>query len=101
MYQPSPALADSVRRAYAVFDEMRPHGALQVCHCNVCLSPQTELELIATPLPAISRELLAEYTNSAHGWNDVVEREFRYFLPRYLDLIAADQAPDHRGPRLA
>lgn len=98
MYQPNPALADSVRRAYAVFDEVPPRGALQVCHCNVCMSPQTELELIATPLPAISRELLAEYTNSAHGWNDIVEREFRYFLPRYLDLIAADQPPDHRGP---
>lgn len=54
-------------------------------------------ELIGTPLRTITAPLLAEYTNSAHGWDERVEREFRYFLPRYLDLVSHGDPPDHLG----
>jgi hypothetical protein len=56
---------------------------------------EAERELLKTPLRQISSGLLSEYTNSAHDWNDgPVAREMRYFLPRYLELIAAHDPPD-------
>lgn len=90
-------LSAIVQRAYAVFDDPRPVGALRVCQCSVCVSPEAARLLVETPLREISWELLAEYTNSAHEWDEVAESEFRYFLPRYLELIALNQPPDHLG----
>jgi hypothetical protein len=46
----------------------------------------------------IPSAVLAEYTNSAHGWDDTVANEMRYFLPRYLELIANGDIPDHTLP---
>src|SRR5262249_9081342 len=38
------------------------------------------------------------YTGSAHDWDDgPVAREFRYFMPRYLELIALNDPPDTMG----
>ena len=92
-----PPLSAVVETAYRLFRAEPPRGALRVCHCRVCMDEGTMRELVATPLREISSQLLAEYTNSAHGWDEVVERELRYFLPRYLELIALDEAPDHIG----
>jgi hypothetical protein len=62
------------------------------------MTDETERALIATPLKEIPAELLAEYTNSAHAWDDdTVAREMRYFLPRYMELIAHNDPPDHLG----
>lgn len=94
----TPELAATIEDAYRVFSGYRIGSALFVCHCPVCMTPETERELIATPLRNISSHVLAEYTNSAHGWDDeLVAEEQRYFLPRYLDLIARGDPPDHHG----
>src|SRR5262245_11144433 len=62
------------------------------------MTTETERALVATPLRAIPSALLAEYTNSAHGYDDGrIVTELRYFLPRYFDLIAAGDPPDHMG----
>ena len=71
------------------------NGRIIVCNCPVCVAPETERQLIRTPLHAISRELLAEYTHSAHGWDGKIADDFRYFLPRYFELIAAGEIPSH------
>lgn len=91
-------LAGVIETAYEVFAPYTLGSALVVCHCNVCMTRETERELVHTPLREIPSRLLAEYTNSAHPWDDgQVAREMRYFLPRYLDLIGRNDPPDTMG----
>lgn len=96
--QMTPELRSIVEEAYRVFGGYRLTDTLVVCHCNCCMTEETERELIKTPLREIPSNLLAEYTNSAHGWDDgAIAREMRYFLPRYLELIAENDPPDNIG----
>lgn len=84
--------------AYAVFAKYALGERLTVCHCNLCMAEEAERALVRTPLREIPADLLAEYTNSAHGYDDgPIADELRYFLPRYFELIALDQPPDHMG----
>lgn len=84
--------------AYTVFAKYTLSGRLTVCHCNVCMTEETELALRRTPLQKIPAELMAEYTNSAHGYDDgPIANELRYFLPRYFEIIALGQTPDYFG----
>jgi hypothetical protein len=94
----TPDLQAAIDEATRVFARYRLSGALTVCHCNCCMTEETERALLTTPLERVSPELLAEYTNSAHAWDDdKVAREMRYFLPRYMQLIALNEPPDHLG----
>ncbi|HML44023.1 MAG TPA: hypothetical protein PKE13_14005 [Hyphomicrobium zavarzinii] len=94
----TPELRHIVDDAYRVFSGYELHRTLTVCHCNCCMTEETERELIRTPLRKISSHLLAEYTNSAHDWDDgPVACQMRYFLPRYLELLAEDDPPDSMG----
>ncbi len=96
--QPSPGLAAVVEDAYRVFGRYAIGDSLEVCHCNVCMTEATERELVTTPLRQIPARLMGEYTNSAHGYDaGRIADELRYLLPRYLDLIAGDDPPDHFG----
>lgn len=89
-----PELRTTIENAYAVFGPFgNPGRALTVCHCPSCMSEANKAQLLETPLREIDAPLLAEYTNSAHGWSD----QIRYFLPRYFELIAAGDPPHHCG----
>lgn len=90
-------LQQSVENAYRVFRRYRFSGAVTVCRCSMCVAEPVARELQETPLRDMSASLLAEYTNSAHEWDDFVANEFRYFLPRYFDLIAACDVPSSIG----
>ncbi len=93
-----PELHAVVEDAYEIFGAYRVRHALSVCHCNSCMSVEHERELLKTPLREIPACLLAEYTGSAHSWDDgPVARDMRYFLPRYFDLIAQSDPPDNCG----
>jgi hypothetical protein len=93
-----PQLRAVIEEAYEVFGDYRVRHSLSVCHCNCCMTEENERELLKTPLRDIPAGLLAEYTNSAHGWDDgPVAREMRYFLPRYFELLAIDDPPDNGG----
>jgi hypothetical protein len=90
----SPELTAAVENAYRVFRRYSLSGGIVVCNCNCCVHPDNERRLIGTPLREISCALLAEYTNSAHGWdNNKIADDFRYFLPRYFELIANGEIP--------
>jgi len=93
----SPELAAAVENAYREFARYRPKGAVYVCHCAVCVDAETERKLHTVPLRQMSSQLLAEYTHSAHGWDDRIADEFRYFLPRYFELISAGDPPTNLG----
>lgn len=87
-------LTAAVENAYRVFRRYSLGGRIVVCNCNCCVHPDIEKRLIGTPLREVSNDLLAEYTNSAHGYDtDKIANDFRYFLPRYFELIAAGELP--------
>jgi hypothetical protein len=92
----TPELQATVEQAYRIFAPYTIGSTLIVCNCHVCMTKEVERELVRTPLRAIPSKLLAEYTNSAHSWDDdQVAREMRHFLPRYLELIALGDPPDN------
>lgn len=93
-----PPLADVIEKSYRLFRHYRPQNPLNVCHCNVCLSAEDERKLLSTPLRQISSTLLAAYTDAVSAGTEP-ERfdELRYFLPRYFELIAANDPPDDMG----
>jgi hypothetical protein len=93
-----PPLRAVVEEAYDVFGDYRIRHSLSVCHCNSCMSVEHERELLKTRLREIPANLLAEYTGSAHSWDDgPVARQMRHFLPRYFELIALNDPPDTCG----
>ena len=65
-----PQLHAVIEEAYEVFSDYRVRHSLSVCHCNCCMTEENERELLKTPLRDIPASLLAEYTNSAHAWDD-------------------------------
>ena len=90
---PEPLQA-AVDRAYTVFARYTVSGIIVHCDCPVCMSEEVAQQLSTLPLKEISPALLGEYTNSAHGYDTGdIEREFKHFLPRYLDLIAQCRPP--------
>ena len=94
----TPELQAIIEEAYRLFADYTIGSTLCVCNCNVCMSKEDERELVRTPLRGIPANLLAEYTNSAHTWDDdQIAREMRYFLPRYFELIALNDPPDSMG----
>jgi hypothetical protein len=93
----APELQSAVDNARRVFARYSLNGRIIVCNCPVCVAPEIERQLIRTPLHAISCGLLTEYTHSAHGWDGKIANDFRYFLPRYFELIAAGEIPCNNG----
>jgi hypothetical protein len=89
----TPELENAIANARRVFSRYSLNGRIIVCNCPSCVAPEVERELIRTPLSELSSSLLAEYTNSAHGWDDKIAEDLRYFLPRYFQLIALDEIP--------
>jgi hypothetical protein len=90
-------LSASLQRARDVFQRYKFKGRLEVCRCKVCVSPAVDQALARTPRDDMSAELLSEYTHSAHPWTDGVADEFRFLLPRYFELIVADDIPSQFG----
>jgi len=87
----------AIEEAYRVFGAYLLGHGLIACHCPCCMTEEVERQLVETPLRSIPASLLAEYTNSAHEYDDDrVSRELRYFLPRYFEFAAHDY-PDHGG----
>jgi hypothetical protein len=66
----TPELQAIIAEAYEAFARYRLEGPLTVCHCDCCMTEDTERALLTTPLKEIPAELLAECTNSAHVWDD-------------------------------
>ena len=70
----TPELESAIANAKRVFSRCALNGRIIVCNCNSCVAPEIERELICTPLHMLSSSLLAEYTNSAHSWDERVSK---------------------------
>jgi hypothetical protein len=92
----SPSLHAVIDEAYSLFGHRSIGIPFGVCKCNVCCSDENEQLLAKTNLRNISSALLSEYTNSAHGYDEFSDgHTLRYFLPRYLELIALNDPPHY------
>ena len=87
-------LEHAVETGYTVFAEYERNGTIVYCDCPVCMTAETAHQLSTLPLREIPATLLAEYTNSAHGYDHgQIETEFKALLPRYLDCLANCEPP--------
>ncbi|MDO5603799.1 MAG: hypothetical protein Q4G25_01425 [Paracoccus sp. (in: a-proteobacteria)] len=91
------ALQAAIDAAWTVFPWHGPHRRLILCHCNVCVSQQHADLLARTDPRQMPAALLAEYTNSAHGYDEDIEAEFKQLLPRYFELLARLDPPSLDG----
>lgn len=91
------ALTAAIETAYDLFPWGGPRPQLILCHCNVCVGEDDARALARTEPRQLPARLVAEYTNSAHEWNEVSEGEFKELLPRYFDLLARFEAPAQGG----
>ena len=94
----TPFLSDlnaSIEALYRLAPDHVP-PSLMVCHCPVCMTPETKAEIVATPVRDLAPDLIQEYSNSAHGEPDDPD-DLNALLPRYLDLIAQDIEVDYNS----
>ncbi|WP_298982659.1 hypothetical protein [uncultured Roseibium sp.] len=89
-------LQEAIDNSYVAFGQYCLTGTIIYCDCPSCMTPEVAAKLSSLPLKEIGVDLLSEYTNSAHGYDrEQIETEFKYFLPRYFDLIGHCQPPSH------
>ena len=74
-----------VSKSYSIFKYPRPVAITNVC-TTCCLSSEDARKLLTLPLNEIPVELINEYNDGAQAIIYDM-KEFKYFLPRYLDLI--------------
>lgn len=86
-------MQEVIEKAYQIFKHYKLKEELDVCtHCCVTI---TELnQLTNTPLKELSFNLIDTHNSAATSSKPPVE-EFKYFLPRYLELIANYKFPSH------
>lgn len=105
MQQPTddPAVKAAIARAYEVSQPYKAARPLTICHCALCLDDDTENLLLDAALHEIDRFELAAYASAiqADGSNIEVPNELRYFLPRFLELIAKGEEVHFADPCLA
>jgi hypothetical protein len=94
-------LRATIRRAYEIFPEMEWDGRIAtVCPC--CVSESVALALASTPRELIDVDLMSEYLSSAHAFGEgSAEAEFRHFLPRIFELLAAGEEVSMSGNECA
>jgi hypothetical protein len=85
-------LKEIILEGYKLFSGYKITDNLDVCPC--CVSEEEQAALIKTPLEKISLETLMVYNDSAKS--EVIDlNEFKYFLPRLLELVAELKFPSH------
>lgn len=86
--QPTARVVEALDAVYRMF-EISPPSAIEGCPC--CIDTRSTDVLLTTPLREISGQDLWRYVSGAFlTIGD--ERDFRYLLPRILDVSASDPA---------
>lgn len=84
--QPRGRVIDALNAVYRTF-EMRPPSAIEGCPC--CIDTRGTDVLLTTPLRQISGQALWRYVSGAF-LTVGGKRDFRYLLPRILDVSVSD-----------
>lgn len=86
------ALAEAVKRAYAVF-AAPPPADLSVCTV-CCMRPEDEQRILATPQRELTLEHFRDWYFAAFYEDPVA---MKWLMPRILDLLARRENPDPLG----
>lgn len=89
----TPELRSVIDRAYMLFKRYKAAKPLDACTA-CCMSEQQENALVSLSTKSIPAELLYDY-NTAAKPDKLSPKEYRHFLPRYLELIAEKQFLSH------
>lgn len=83
----------TINKAYQIFSRYKLKEEIDVCtYCCVTAEEKQKLETLA--LSEIPHELIYIHNTAATSIKPPIE-EFKYFLPRYLELIAETKFPSH------
>jgi hypothetical protein len=86
-------LENIISKAYKQFGHYKIIPPLEVC-TECCMTLEEVETLCKTPLRQISNELLGKYNDSASIANST-PGNYKYFLPRILELTALHKFPTH------
>ena len=81
-------LKEIISEAYKIFNYCKPISINNVCTNDCCMNPEEAELLILLPLNEIPASLIHQYNDNAQALA-FDSNEFKYFLPRYLELIAS------------
>ena len=86
-------MLETIERAYQIFGKYKLKQDLDVCtHC--CVTEEEKRKLETLNLRHISLALIYVHNSAATSNKPPIE-EFKYFLPRYLELISGNNFPSH------
>ncbi|MDI9312225.1 MAG: hypothetical protein QM535_18595 [Limnohabitans sp.] len=79
-------LQEIIKNTFEIFNYSTPLEITNVCKV-CCMCKDNTSKLISLPLREIPIDLITEYNDGAQALNFDMS-EFKYFLPRYLELIS-------------
>lgn len=79
-----------INNVYSLFSKYQLTNPVTGCYCNVCLDDKINTYFHTTPLQSIAAGYLSRYF-SAVGIMDNNQNDFKYFIPRILELIYEDE----------
>lgn len=83
-----------IQSAYTVFGKYpKPSEPLHACTCDICLSPELELQMRHLSLRELTAEHFYQYNNAPI--NEENADELKYFFPRMLELFVENQELHH------
>lgn len=86
-------MLETINRAYKIFGKYKLNNELDVCtHC--CVTIEEKLKLESLNLKLIPFKLIYVHNTAATSSKPPIE-EFKYFLPRYMELISENKFPSH------
>ncbi len=82
-------LSEALRHYYSLAEPLRPTEPPEGCRC--CVDPAKSAQLLAVPLRELTEHELGPYWSKAvTTWGDT--SDFRYFLPRILELASRSES---------
>jgi hypothetical protein len=85
-------MKEIIKRGYDLFACYKLNGKLDVCPC--CVSEEEKELLLSVPVEKIPLDILSVYNTSAMP-EKIEAVEYKYFLPRFLELINEFNFPAH------
>lgn len=83
-----------IQSAYTVFGKYpKPSESLHACTCDICLSPELELQMRSLSLRELTVEHFYQYNNAPIDEENA--EELKYFFPRMLELFVENQELHH------
>jgi hypothetical protein len=88
-------LNEAVSALYDAFASLSRRAEIEFDACDHCVAPQEARALARTPLRDLDGQLLSTFILNASAWTWGTPDDLWYYLPRILELVAADGFNSH------